>query len=366
MYMSSEISDPRCFGKVLSVCSIAGVCLLFGMSANVAPSRCEAGESATRAAPGRLVAYDEGFGTPCMADADCANEAVCAADAAGALPGTCYVPKNRYLTLSRNPSNTDPTARRVRLAGGTELGWASEPDGNGVSRVVGAPYYTNAWPDPAYISDCEIAQGYTYWVDSVLDGADVGNPNDYSVVLELPTTSLWADVSDVRWPPDGARRLNEIFRVLDAYTGEGNQLPIAWVDLGPEVPDFVVNYADVVHAMAGFRGLSYPFVVPSDCPQPQPECGNGVPDAGEQCDDGNAEPGDGCDPFCQDETLSAAVMRLVPVDASGPHCARCPCRSTRTPAPRPRAPWWRGSARSWALDWRRAWAARPSPRPGVP
>ena len=34
----------------------------------------------------------------------------------------------------------------------------------------------------------------------------------------------------------------------------------------------------------------------------EPVCGNGVVEAGEQCDDGNRSNGDGCDAECQTET----------------------------------------------------------------
>src|SRR5205823_1640165 len=45
--------------------------------------------------------------------------------------------------------------------------------------------------------------------------------------------------------------------------------------------------------------------IPSVCQQggspPQPVCGNGVIDPGEQCDDGNTQAGDGCNYNCKEE-----------------------------------------------------------------
>lgn len=47
----------------------------------------------------------------------------------------------------------------------------------------------------------------------------------------------------------------------------------------------------------------------------QGKCGDGKPDAGEQCDDGNTTPGDGCDAACQTECLGGAVR-----DPATGHC----------------------------------------------
>ncbi|MBI4515963.1 MAG: DUF4215 domain-containing protein [Deltaproteobacteria bacterium] len=49
---------------------------------------------------------------------------------------------------------------------------------------------------------------------------------------------------------------------------------------------------------------STPTATPTSTPTAPPQCGNGVVEAGEQCDDGNTTPGDCCSATCQFEPLS--------------------------------------------------------------
>lgn len=44
-----------------------------------------------------------------------------------------------------------------------------------------------------------------------------------------------------------------------------------------------------------------------DC-TPDPICGNGIIEEGEECDDGNIESGDGCSPLCQIENCTFGEM----------------------------------------------------------
>lgn len=53
----------------------------------------------------------------------------------------------------------------------------------------------------------------------------------------------------------------------------------------------------------------------TDC---SPVCGNGVVEAGEQCDDGGTQPGDGCDELCQVEIVATA-FRASDLDLKDPH-----------------------------------------------
>jgi cysteine-rich repeat protein len=47
-----------------------------------------------------------------------------------------------------------------------------------------------------------------------------------------------------------------------------------------------------------------------ECIPPEPVCGNGEIEDGEECDDGNTIPGDGCDEFCQLEPTGACCVTL--------------------------------------------------------
>ena len=53
-------------------------------------------------------------------------------------------------------------------------------------------------------------------------------------------------------------------------------------------------------------------------PDPDPVCGNGVVEAGEQCDDGNIMSGDGCSSVCQTESTPE------------PEATGCDCTSLKT------------------------------------
>ncbi len=235
---------------------------------------CNSACTAGPCAPARPLPHDEGFGSPCSADGDCTNEAYCVPDAAGTYPGTCCVPKNRYLTVSVNAENVDPTARRIRLDDGTAdglpLGWAGHPDGNGVSRVEATPHYM-VWPEPCSISDCEIAPGdgtdaRVYWIDAIAEGDDVGDPARYSAVLALRTTQRWGDVSDSSsGPPNGDANFADISRVVQGFQGAAS-MPDAWLDLGPELTNSDINFGDINACVQGFQGQPYPFASPDACP----------------------------------------------------------------------------------------------------
>ena len=41
----------------------------------------------------------------CNVNIDCPNTSYCIQQPDGSLPGTCYVPKNRYLSVEANPDN---------------------------------------------------------------------------------------------------------------------------------------------------------------------------------------------------------------------------------------------------------------------
>ena len=97
-----------------------------------------------------------------------------------------------------------------------------------------------------------------------------------------------------------------------------------------------------------------------ETPAPQPQCGNGTLEPGEQCDDGNTMAGDGCDALCAFESTAAVCpvrsvrrapcpWRLSP--ASGrDRVARSLCRAV-------------SAAGRWWMRGGRRWGARPLGRP---
>ncbi len=121
----------------------------------------------------------------------------------------------------------------------------------------------------------------------------------------------------------GATHIGVVFATDDANSGTSID------DLGP-------NSA----GPPGVGGAKLPFFVVNGGEEPDPVCGDGTTDAGEECDDGNREPGDGCDANCRDEPPPVACGNGVPdvgeecddgADNSdtAPNACRSNCRNPR-------------------------------------
>lgn len=212
---------------------------------------------------------EDGLGIACAADSECTNTAVC-------LDSVCYVPKNRYLSALAHPANAGlAIALRVSLVtgGSAVLGWVGEPNPNGVSRVVPTPFYTdwNAAAAVIQIADCEVAPDSIYAIQAIAEGQDIGNEAAYSAALTLPTAS-WGDTNGPRvaglWtPPEGVGNFDDIFALVFAFQNTPEAPPQSWADIDGEVPNGVVNNADVLFAIVGgLQGNPYPFAAPQSCP----------------------------------------------------------------------------------------------------
>jgi cysteine-rich repeat protein len=88
---------------------------------------------------------------------------------------------------------------------------------------------------------------------------------------------------------DGATHLGVVFASDDA--GSGTSLDD--LGLGSSGPP-------------GVGGARLPFITVNGGGEPEPVCGDGNPDTGEECDDGNTTAGDGCSPTCTVEPPPAA------------------------------------------------------------
>jgi len=214
-------------------------------------------------APAAPLAEDS-LATACTDDTQCANESSC-------VGGVCYAPKNRYVSVAANPVNSGvPTARRFGLDVGIKpvtLGWVGPPDGAGVARVDASPFYTD-WSAAGVvqIGDCEVSPDRQYVIQAIAQGADIGNEANFSAGLTLPTVAVWGDVKGTGdTPADGIANFDDVLGVVFGFQGVSN-LPESWLDLGGEVPNAVVNLADVQNAVFGFQVLGYPFSTPLVCP----------------------------------------------------------------------------------------------------
>ena len=124
--------------------------------------------------------------------------------------------------------------------------------------------------DVVHIADCEIVPVATYEIQATLDDIIFSDP------LELPTIArpgikYWGDVTGewdgIRWKgPNGTVNMDDIQVAVRYFQGQPNKPQRHWVDVDPEVPDRVVNMADVFMLVQAFRSAEYPFSGPDACP----------------------------------------------------------------------------------------------------
>jgi hypothetical protein len=230
------------------------------------------------------LAEDNGDG-PCASDGECPNAAAC-------IGGVCYVPKNRYLSIRRNPDNSGyHTARRVRVETATSgtvlLGWVDEPVLDPVEDIwtallVDEPVYNGVdfageWPDVVHVKGCEIVPGQTYVIQAIMDGQSVGDESNYSEALALPSAPVWGDVVgicpfDVCEPPEGdpftQPNIDDVLALVNAFVGIDNA-PLTWLDIDPVVgngyPEGYVVIGDVLAVVNAFSGQQYPGDGPVGC-----------------------------------------------------------------------------------------------------
>ncbi len=266
-------------------CDIAGGSSPDG-NANGIPDECEGSPmpDATFHIDGTVVA--------CTTDADCLVGLAASSDVyCVPASGTCYVQRNRYLSIDPDPALAEvQPARRISLVldGGATavLGWVGEPvpltnivtiPPQLLSRIEADPHYRNwtldndgrPWEDwTVHVGDCETSPGHTYLIQSIPPGADILDEANYSESLELRTVTHSGDVtgSSIGQPPDALRNFKDITAVIRGFGG-GQTEPRVWLDLRPFLPDFTnISFVDINGVVDGFKGESYPLGAPLDCP----------------------------------------------------------------------------------------------------
>lgn len=222
----------------------------------------------------------------CVTDADCAAGEPGAAPQTVCRDGSCYVARNRFLSVRANPGNAGTSyAYRIGLdtssAGMVTLGFVQAPQvvnafGPGPSvfhlaRIDESPVYRD-WEDVVTIGDCEVSPGHSYIVQALVMGEDPGDEALYSAPLLLPTVANHGDVTGggaVGAPPDGNTSLGDAFAVILGFQNIQHE-PKDWLDLdpngGPAAPNLLVSLADTFAAIQGFQLQPYPGPEPEDCP----------------------------------------------------------------------------------------------------
>ncbi len=200
--------------------------------------------------------------------------------------------KNRYISFV--PNNVGSVAFRVELTSGPGtaglLGWvgaAFDPGcqnedgsakpglciGEAMARIVSTPVFRE-WPEPIiHIADCGIVPTASYEMRTTSNGTLFSDPYAVSTITQPLDGRFWADVvggfdngSQTWFPPDGGVNGFDVTAVLRKFQKLASAPHLSWVDLNPQVPDFVANGNDVLQAVNAFGLTPYPFVSPDGCP----------------------------------------------------------------------------------------------------
>ncbi len=214
--------------------------------------------------------------TDCTIDDDCAQAAKC-------VDGICYAPKHRYISIARNPDQTEHTARRISLDGnGAGPWWVGSPyeeAGFTVADIVDGPVYadtdfTGDWPELVNVTGCEIATNQTYLVQAIAEGQEITEDANYSAAIALHTPEVWGDVVSTCLyhncePPQGEVNIDDILAAIAAFQSSNND-PLTWFDIAPAlgdgIPNQMVDIDDILATIQGFQSKVYPGLGPLDCP----------------------------------------------------------------------------------------------------
>ncbi|UCE61213.1 MAG: hypothetical protein JSU63_05585 [Phycisphaerales bacterium] len=190
--------------------------------------------------------------------------------------------KNRYISLCG--VDPQPVAYQIEMTAGPGatgvLGWIGPADANGVARVVRTPFFSDAWPCPLHLGDCEIVPDAVYEVRATADG------ETFSIPLELgtvPRPEPWyygdvvgpVDPDTMTFaPPNGIVNIDDITAYL--FTSYGPPKPMVhttWVDLhgigDGSPPNYILNISDLQRILFGHQGQQYTDapdqLAPADC-----------------------------------------------------------------------------------------------------
>jgi hypothetical protein len=230
------------------------------------------------------------------------------------VAGTCYISKNRYLSIDPTTNYPGAVALRVELTNSADypaaLGrswWVGEPrcldavTGDQVdpapnlycrgaslfgwvSELVAAPV-TRVWREkPVHVSGCGIVPACGYEVRSSADGGAHVSPPLAIATARDPDgdAQSWGDVTGGPVPgmaglwlaPEGATNFGDVGNAIRAFEGRTEDTgapPRPWVDVES---NNVINLSDVQFIISAFEGTAYadiadlPFigVHPVDCP----------------------------------------------------------------------------------------------------
>ncbi|MBU0719377.1 MAG: DUF362 domain-containing protein, partial [Planctomycetes bacterium] len=184
--------------------------------------------------------------------------------------------KNRYVSFDPNNGGALVAYRLAMTASDFfpestgVLGWIDEPDENGIARVVASPHYSDAWPAVVHAGDCEVSPAATFEVSLTADGTTFSSPLVVATTPQ-PPPAKWGDCvgameGGVWTAPNGVVNFDDITAAVQYFTSAPTAPHLTWIDLDDEVPNKVINFADIMQIVLAFQGTDYPFVAPGSCP----------------------------------------------------------------------------------------------------
>lgn len=115
-----------------------------------------------------------------------------------------------------------------------------------------------------HISGRLIIPGATYALQAISLGFSVAEESAYSEALDV-TTPAWGDTvgncsGDPCTPPDGSVDvIRDVVAIMDKFTNRQGAIIKARADLGPAIPEQLIDISDAVLALDAFAGRTFPF-----------------------------------------------------------------------------------------------------------
>jgi len=199
-------------------------------------------------------------GALCASAADCMQ---CVAGDADGLP--CAVnsdcPNGACLVSGETCDEQSPPV---------ELGWVSAPfqpatgqtpPGTMTALVNPTPVFRTWSESVIHLGDCEIAPTQVYGLRATMNGVTFTNPLIVRTTL-APQGKFWGDVagsfSGVSWSgPNRLVNVDDVVAVVK-FLVSAPAPHITALDLGGEVPNFIINATDLQFVLAGFASNTYP------------------------------------------------------------------------------------------------------------
>lgn len=225
------------------------------------------------------------------------DECECASSSGPVVAADPVYPRSRYLSIAPGNAGAQTALRLTVLQlpppNQSRIGsrmWVGPPrtvsENSGVVDPAGdpgsptvvvaslqcTPYYADwgALGSVQLYHDLIVPDGM-YDLQAINQACSIAGTTNYSAVTTVQT-SRWCDVvSDCTTipcgPPDGTVNVTaDVIAILDKFANRPNAIVKARADVGPAVPDLVIDVLDLLQGVDAFRGIPYPFALPAPCP----------------------------------------------------------------------------------------------------